>query len=107
MNKKSYLIIGSILVSFTLFVGWLGNNIRKVPGMTHVDPLVAQILISILGIVAAAIVAFIMSRRRRGRSAGRSHRSRRTAGRGRGAAGGGAAAEGFQAGQIARDSPGG
>jgi type VI secretion system protein ImpL len=63
MNKKSYLIIGSILVSFTLFVGWLGNNIRKVPGMTHVDPLVAQILISILGIVAAAIVAFIMSRR--------------------------------------------
>jgi type VI secretion system protein ImpL len=63
MNKKSYIIVGSILVSFTLFVSWLGNNIRKVPGMSHVDPLAAQIAISIIGIVAAAIVTWIMSRK--------------------------------------------
>jgi len=44
MNKKSYLIIGSILVSFTILVSWLGNNIRKVPGFSHVDPLTVQIL---------------------------------------------------------------
>lgn len=63
MNKKSYLIIGSILVSFTIFVSWLGNNIRKVPGFSHVDPLAVQIVVSIIGIMAAAVVTWIASKR--------------------------------------------
>jgi type VI secretion system protein ImpL len=63
MNKKSYIIIGTILVSFTVFVGWLGSNIRKVPGLSHADPFVVQAVVLVLGIVAAAIATWIMSKK--------------------------------------------
>src|ERR1035441_3787230 len=61
-NKKDYIVIGSILASFTILVAWLGNNIRKVPGFSHVDPLVVQIVVSLIGIIAAATAAWIRSR---------------------------------------------
>src|ERR1035438_256608 len=62
MNKKSYLILASILVTFTVFVGWLGSNVHKIPGLSHADPFVVQALVMVIGIFAAAIATWIMSK---------------------------------------------
>lgn len=63
MNKKSYIIIGSILVTFTVAVSWLGTNIHKVPGLSHADPFVVQAVVMVIGILAAAIATWIMSKK--------------------------------------------
>lgn len=66
MNKKNYIIIGSILVSFTVFVAWLGMNIRKIPGLSHADPFVIQAIVMVIGLISAAVVTMIMSKKKSG-----------------------------------------
>jgi hypothetical protein len=46
MNKKNYIIIGSILATVTLAVGWLGSNVQKIPGLSHANPFVVQVVVT-------------------------------------------------------------
>ena len=62
MTKKNYVIIASILATFTVAVGWLGSNIHKVPGLKNADPFVVQAIVLVIGIVAAAVATWIMTR---------------------------------------------
>ena len=66
MNKKNYIIIGSALAAFTILVAFLGQNIRKVPGLSHVDPLVVQAIAMIIGVIGAAVFAWISRKRKDG-----------------------------------------
>lgn len=62
MNKKSYIVIGSILATTTVAVAWLTQNISKVPFLKNADPFLVQAIVLVIGIVAAAVSAWIMTR---------------------------------------------
>jgi len=62
MNKKHYIIIGSILATAGIAVAWLGSNAQKIPFLKHADPFVLQAIVLVLGIVAAAAMTWIATR---------------------------------------------
>ena len=62
MNKKNYIVIASILASFTIAVSWLNSNTHKIPGLAHADPFVVQAIVMVIGILAAAVATWIMTR---------------------------------------------
>src|SRR5580704_15208476 len=62
MNKKNYIVIASILGTFMLAVAWLHSNTNKIPGLTHADPFVIQVVVTVVGIIAAAVATWIMTK---------------------------------------------
>ncbi len=60
MNRKNYVIIGSIVAAFGVATVWLSSNTKKIPGLQNADPFVVQALVLIIGIIAAAITTWIM-----------------------------------------------
>ena len=62
MNKKSYVVLATVVVTFGLVLGWLRSNVRSVPGLRNADPTIVQGIVLFLGIVVAAVMAWVMSR---------------------------------------------
>jgi type VI secretion system protein ImpL len=62
MTKKHFIIIGSTLAAFGVAVSWLGSNAQKIPGLKHADPFVVQAVVLVIGVIAAAVMTWIMSR---------------------------------------------
>jgi type VI secretion system protein ImpL len=62
MNQKQYVIIGSILATFGVAVAWLSANTSKVPFLKNADPFVVQAIVLVIGIIAAAVAVWIMSK---------------------------------------------
>ena len=62
MNKKNYIIIGSILVTTGVAVAWLSSNTQKIPLLKHADPFVVQAVVLVFGIIAAAAMTWIQTR---------------------------------------------
>lgn len=62
MSKKHYILIGSVLATATVAVAWLGSNAQKIPGLKHADPFVLQAVTLVIGVVAAAVMAWVMSK---------------------------------------------
>jgi len=62
MNKKNYIILASILGTFALAVEWLHANTNRIPGLEHADPFVIQVIVTVVGILAAAVAAWIMTK---------------------------------------------
>jgi type VI secretion system protein ImpL len=62
MNKKNYVIIASIVATFGVATMWLGANLKKVPGFKNADPFVVQVIVMVVGILAAAITTWIMTK---------------------------------------------
>lgn len=62
MNKKHYIIIGSILATTGVAVAWLSSNTQKVPFLKHADPFVVQAVVLVIGIVVAAVMTWVQTR---------------------------------------------
>ena len=63
MNKSKIVIITVVIVTFTVFLGWLRSNVRLIPGLKNADPTVVQGIVLLLGIVAAAVVTWILTQK--------------------------------------------
>ena len=111
MNKKNYIVIGSDPGRLHDRRIVAHSNPTRSRDWPHADPFVVQAIVMVIGILAAAVATWIMTRGNKKKSGaekvalGRrsprgSHRYGRTAGRGRSAAGRGAAGEGFQMGKL-------
>jgi type VI secretion system protein ImpL len=62
MSKKNYVIIGSILATAGVAMAWLSSNTNKIPGLKNADPFVLQAVVLVIGIIAAAVMAWVGTR---------------------------------------------
>jgi type VI secretion system protein ImpL len=62
MNKKNYIIIGSILATTGIAVAWLSSNTQKVPFLKNADPYVVQAIVLVIGIIVAAVMTWVQTR---------------------------------------------
>jgi type VI secretion system protein ImpL len=62
MSKKNLVIIGSAVAIFTLVFAFVRSNLDKIPFLKHADPFVVQAIVAVLGVIAAAVITWMMTR---------------------------------------------
>jgi len=63
MKKSRIVVITVAVVTFGVAFAFLRSNIRLIPGLKDANPVVLQSLVIILGIVAAAILSWLTSKK--------------------------------------------
>jgi len=61
MNKSKIALITVSFVAFGIGLNWLRTNIRSIPGLKNLDSTVISGIVIIIGIVAAAIIGWLVS----------------------------------------------
>ncbi len=62
MSKKNIILITSAVAVFAAAFAFVRTNITKIPGLQHADPFVVEALMALIGIIAAAVITWMMTR---------------------------------------------
>ena len=62
MNSKKIAIVGGAVVMFGIAFTLVRQNLSKIPGLNHADPVVVQTVMLLLGIIAAGIMTWMQTK---------------------------------------------